>query len=199
MKNLRIILLISFGIFFSISGFAQSNSTSSTLSSLWNKLTGTTVISQSDLIGKWTYKGTACKFETENLLKKAGGAVVASQVESKFDDYCKSMGIKENNSYYQFNENGTYNAKLGIIKLAGKYQFNAETNEITMTYALGVGKSKAMMVKSGSHLKIYYDADGFLNMMKTLSMFTNNNNVEILGKMADMYDGMLLGFDLEKQ
>jgi hypothetical protein len=34
-------------------------------------------------------------------------------------------------------------------------------------------------------------------MMKTLSMFTKNNSVEILAAMADLYDGMLLGFDLE--
>ena len=34
-----------------------------------------------DLVGGWEYRRTACMFETENLLKKAGGAVVASQVE----------------------------------------------------------------------------------------------------------------------
>ena len=30
-------------------------------------------------------------------------------------------------------------------------------------------------------------------------MFTNNNKVEILAKMAELYDGMLLGFEMEKE
>ena len=35
--------------------------------------------------------------------------------------------------------------------------------------------------------------------MKFVSQFTQNTSVEVLGKMADLYDGMLLGFDMRKQ
>jgi len=53
--------------------------------------------SSEEFIGTWNYKGTACKFETENLLKKAGGAVVATQVEKQFNEYCNKLGIKDGN------------------------------------------------------------------------------------------------------
>jgi hypothetical protein len=43
-----------------------------------------------------------------------------------------------------------------------------------------------------------FDADGFLKLMKTISPFTKDNSIEILAAMNDVYDGMLLGFDLNK-
>lgn len=203
MKKQRILLLAFFAIFISIFPISAQNKTvtdsTSTFGEIWNKITGTLPFTQKDLIATWNYKGTVCKFETDNLLKKAGGAVVATQVESAFDEYCQKMGIKEGNSYFIFHTDSTYSAKLGVIKLSGKCKLNDETKMMSMTYALGIGKTNATVVKSGNKLKLYFDADSFLKMMKTLSMFTNNNKVEILAKMAELYDGMLLGFDLEKE
>lgn len=143
------------------------------------------------------YKGTACTFETENLLKKAGGALVATQVEKSFNEYCTKIGIKEGKSDFTFSEDSTYSAKLGLLKLSGKYKLDEENKVVTMTYLRGLGKMTANVHRSGSGLKLMFDADSFLKMMKTLSMFTKNNSVEVLAAMADLYDGMLLGFDLE--
>ncbi|MFV0470427.1 MAG: lipocalin-like domain-containing protein [Paludibacteraceae bacterium] len=167
------------------------------IGTIWHKLVGNTSYTQQDLVGKWNFDGTACKFKTENLLKKAGGAIVATQVESAFDEYCEKMGIKEGKCYFEFKDDSTYSAKLGVIKLSGKYTMNSETKLTTLSYALGIAKTNAFAVKSGNNLKLYFDADGFLKMMKTASLFTNNNKVEILAKMAELYDGMLLGFDLD--
>lgn len=66
-----------------------------------------------------------------------------------------------------------------------------------MSYLRGLGNMTANVHRSRSGLKLLFDADSFLQMMKTVSMFTKNNSVEILAAMADLYDGMLLGFDLE--
>lgn len=203
MKKQKILLLTLVGLItFSSPTFAQNKTASdstSVLGKIWNKIAGSTSFSQKDLVGKWDFQSTACKFETENLLKKAGGAIVASQVEDAFNEYCEKVGIKKGNCSYTFNADSTYSAKLGGVKLSGKYKMNNETKVITMSYALGMGKMNAIAVKSGNSLKLYYDADGFLKMMKTLSLFTNNNKVEILAKMAELYDGMLLGFDLDKE
>ena len=154
-------------------------------------------LSDKDLIGDWGYKGTACTFETENLLKKAGGAVVASQVEKTFNEYCMKIGISEEKCDFTFKEDSTYSAKLGLLKLSGKFRLDEEKKVLSMSYMRGLGRMTAHVHRSGSGLKLLFDADSFLQMMKTLSMFTKNNSVEILAAMADLYDGMLLGFDLE--
>jgi hypothetical protein len=203
MKKQRIFLFAFLAILTSTAPILSQNKTSadstSTLGKIWNKLTGPAPFTQNDLTGKWNYKSTACKFETDNLLKKAGGAIVATQVESAFDEYCQKMGIKEGNAHFTFNKDSTYAAKLGVLKFSGKCKLNDDTKMMSMTYALGIGKTNALVVKLGNKMKLYFDADSFLKMMKTLSMFTNNNKVEILAKMAELYDGMLLGFEMEKE
>ena len=186
--------------------FAQTASTSTTkqsssfldktLGKLQSTLTGSAT--NADLTGTWNYNGTACKFETENLLKKAGGAVVASQVEKQFNEYCTKFGIKEGNCNFVFNKDSTYSAKLGLAKFSGKYSYDKQTKALTMTYLQGIGKLKAYPIQSGDNMKLMFDADGFLKLMKTLSTFTKNNSIEILAAMNDMYDGMLLGFDLKR-
>lgn len=150
-----------------------------------------------DLVGGWEYRRTACMFETENLLKKAGGAVVASQVEKTFDEYCTRIGIKDGKCEFTFKEDSTYTAKLGLLKFSGKFRVDEKGKILSMSYLQGLGSVKAYPIRSRSGLKLLFDADGFLQMMKTASMFTKNNSVEVLAAMADLYDGMLLGFDLE--
>lgn len=198
-KITAISLLISFSYAVGQNNKPAAENNTSVLSGMWNKLVGSSTFTQKDLVGKWGFKGTACTFETENLLKKAGGAVVASQVENKFDDYCKTMGIKEGNTSFIFNADSTYSAKMGLAKLSGKFRMDEKTKLVTMSYMFGVGKMHATAVKSGSDLKLMFDSDSFLKLMKFLSKFSNDTSVEILAKMADMYDGMLLGFDLNKQ
>lgn len=166
------------------------------LEQVWSVFTHSS-LSRSDLIGNWTYKGTACAFETENLLKKAGGVVVASQVERTFDEYSKKIGIGEGKCNFIFNEDSTYSARLGFVRLSGKYSFDEETKIISMNYLRGLGNIQVKVHKPGSGLKLMFDSGGFLKMMKTASMFSKNNSVEVLAAMADLYDGMLLGFDLE--
>lgn len=204
MKKQRIILFAFTVMFlFSVSSLVAQNATisdsTSVLGKIWNKISGNISFSQQNMVGKWDFKSTACKFETENLLKKAGGAIVATQVESAFNDYCEKFGIKEGTCWYDFRSDSTYSAKIGAVKLSGKFILDTDTKVVNMSYAFGVGKMTAQVVKSSNSMKLYFDADGFLKMMKTLSMFTNNNKVEILAKMSELYDGMLLGFDLDRE
>lgn len=197
MKKLQVIVLVIalLNNFFNISAQEKAQS-KNMFQQVWSVFTNSS-ISGKDLIGDWGYKGTACTFETENLLKKAGGAVVATQVEKSFNEYCTKIGIKEGKSDFVFNEDSTYSAKLGLLKLSGKYKLDEEKKVVSMSYLRGLGSMTANVHRSGSGLKLMFDADGFLKMMKTLSMFTKNNSVEVLAAMADLYDGMLLGFDLE--
>lgn len=166
------------------------------LQQVWSVVTNSS-LSDKDLMGDWGYKGTACTFETENLLKKAGGAVVAAQVEKTFNEYCTKIGISEGKCDFTFREDSTYTAKLGLLKLSGKFRLDEEKKILFMSYLRGLGNMTANVHRSRSGLKLLFDADSFLQMMKTVSMFTKNNSVEILAAMADLYDGMLLGFDLE--
>ncbi len=201
MMNKKIIFLTAFSccIFAVFSQDKNQSASQSALDKTWSKVTEFFSSPSKELAGQWNYRDVACIFETENLLKKAGGSIVAAQVEKQFDEYLQKVGIKKGESNFVFNTDSTYSAHLGLLNFSGKYSVNPETKQMEMTFLKGIGKIKATPLLSGNRFKLLFDADSFLKLMKTMSMFTKDNSIEILAAMADMYDGMLLGFDLKRQ
>ena len=68
------------------------------ISKVVNAVTGHT--ETVDMTGTWRYTGSAIEFESENLLKKAGGTVAASAAEQKLDEQLAKVGIKEATEFY---------------------------------------------------------------------------------------------------
>ncbi|NLI72904.1 MAG: DUF4923 family protein [Bacteroidales bacterium] len=178
---------------------SNSTRTESVLSDILNTVMGKAPLTYKNMVGTWNFNKSAVAFETDNLLKKAGGTVVASQVQAKLDESSKSLGINSNNTTFTFNADSTYSAKLRGIKISGKYTIDAKTKQVRMSYLMGVAHLNATAAVSSRNMKLLFDADSFLKLMKFLSQFTNNTSIEVLGKMADMYDGMLMGFDMKKE
>lgn len=191
------VLCITVGYFSIFQSQAQSNS-KSTFNNLLNKVvesrTGTI-----DITGRWTYQGAACSFESSNILKQAGGAVAANQLEKQFDEYLTKMGIREGAGEFTFNVDSTYAAILGKTKLNGDYTLDESNKTITLTYLRGVAKINASVVKSGNRLQLLFDADSLLRFLKIVSATTNNSTLKAVTAITDQYDGVLLGFDLQKQ
>lgn len=178
---------------------SNSIGTESVLSDILNTVMGKAPLTYKNMAGTWNFNKSAVAFETDNLLKKAGGTVVASQVQAKLDESSKSLGINSNNTTFTFNADSTYSAKLRGIKISGKYTIDAKTKQVRMSYLMGMAHLNATAAVSSRNMKLLFDADSFLKLMKFLSQFTNNTSIEVLGKMADMYDGMLMGFDMKKE
>ncbi|WP_294082641.1 DUF4923 family protein [Proteiniphilum sp. UBA5384] len=191
------VLCVTVGCLSIFQSQAQSNS-KSTFNNLLNKVvesrTGTF-----DISGRWTYQGAACSFESDNILKKTGGAVAANQLEKQFDEYLTKMGISEGAGEFTFNADSTYSAILGKAKLSGDYTLDESNKTITLSYLKGIAKIDASVVKSGNNLQLLFDADSILRLLKIISVTTNNNMLKAISSITDQYDGMLLGFDLQKQ
>lgn len=65
------------------------------ISKVVNAVTGHT--ETVDMTGTWRYTGSAIEFESENLLKKAGGTVAASAAEQKLDEQLPKSALKKGN------------------------------------------------------------------------------------------------------
>ncbi len=174
-------------------------SSGNVLEDILNTVMGKTPLTYKNMEGTWNFNKSAVAFETDNLLKKAGGAVIASQVQAKLDESTKSLGINSTNTTFTFHADSTYSAKIRGVKISGKYTIDPKTKTVKMNYLMGVASMNAVAVVSTRDMKLLFDADSFLKLMKFISQFTNNTSIEVLGKMADMYDGMLMGFDMDKQ
>lgn len=192
-----VILCITVGCLSFSQSQAQSNS-NSIFNSILKKVVDTNT-GIGDISGKWNYEGSACNFESTNILKKAGGAVAAGQVEKKFDDYLSKVGIREGAGEFTFNADKTYSAVLGKAKFNGDYTIDESTNTITLTYLKGVAKINASVDKSDNQIKLLFDADNLLKLLKFVSSATNNSTLKAVTAITNSYDGIQLGFELRKQ
>ena len=66
---------------------------SGSLGSVINNVISSDSITVADVTGEWTYSGPAVSFQSDDLLKKAGGAAVATTIENKLAPYYQRAGI----------------------------------------------------------------------------------------------------------
>lgn len=187
-------------------GTSSSSSTTSTagattglLGNLLSTLLGSSAtLTQADLVGTWQYTGPDCVFESENLLMQAGGAVAATQIESKMADALAKVGIKPGACSFTFKNDQTYSAVIGGRTISGTYALDTSTKKLTMTYLAGVATMNPQVVKSGSTLSLLYEADKLLALANGLSTLSGSSSMQTLSSLLSQYDGLLVGIQLQK-
>ena len=165
---------------------------------LLGTLLGGTTLNQESILGTWHYKGADCVFKTENLLLKAGGEVAAAKVEEKLNTTLAQLGITGNEITFTFNADNTYEANIKGTPLQGTYSLDLENKKITLTYLNGIGTITPQIALSGNTLSLLYDADKLLKFLTKVSALTNNATLTSLSTLLESYDGMLIGWEMQK-
>lgn len=188
-----------------ISSYAQSLkdflNSSNVKDAVSNIVSGISGVKQSDLEGTWKYASPACSFTTEDLLKKAGGAIVANEVSEKLAGIYSKIGISSEKFGYTFADSTFVNKFMGRNP-KGTYTFDAENQELNLQYQIAglinIGKSEAKIEKSGNNIKLLFNADKLLQILTKLSSASKSSTIKTIGSVAEGYDGMLIGFELSK-
>lgn len=193
-----------FGYIFIATLLLTTNSQAQSLKDLFNKgniekvvstVTGKTSI---NMIGTWTYSGSAIEFESDNMLNKAGGAVAAGVAEKKLDEQLSKVGIKNGQMTYTFNADSTFSAKLGTRDLKGTYSYDASSQQVKMKFAKLLPLNAKVNCTSTS-MDLLFNSDKLLKLITTLSGKSNNSTLKTISSLASSYDGMMLGFSLKKE
>lgn len=183
----------------STSSTSTTSNAVSTLGSLLSDLLGSSSsLSQSDIIGTWNYTGTDCVFESESLLSKAGGSVVASQIENKLDTQLSNIGIKSGSCSFTFNKDNTYTATIGSRTLSGNYTLDTSNKKIKLTYLAGVGSITPRITKSGSTISLLFEGSKLLTLLKGASALTNSSSLSSISSLLGNYDGLYVGLKMKK-
>ena len=179
-----------------LSGLFNKNTLSEVAGSLLSKST----LSAADLEGTWRYASAACVFESDDLLKKAGGAVAASQLADKLDGIYSKVGLKPGSFSFTFGPDSTFTSTLGSRTLKGTYSLGEGT--VTLHYkAAGLVKAGSVTAhtqKAGDKLSMLFDADKLLKLLSTLCSITQNATLAAVARIADGYDGMLIGYEMTR-
>jgi hypothetical protein len=188
-------------------GTQTTSATSDVLGAVLGSLLGqilTSSLTEQSIVGTWTYQQPDVRFESENLLAKAGGEVAAASIEQKLNSYLTKVGISKGVTTYTFNQDKTFSISTGGKVIAsGTYTFDANSKKLKMQGSLGIFNQTCTAGMDGTSLCLLYDANKLLTMANTvgstLGKASNNATVSsITALLGSNYKGMKLGFQLSK-
>lgn len=200
MKSVKVFMLaLTCAMLCSIQAKAQSWKdlfNKDNLEKLVDTVTGNTT--PINLTGTWTYTGSAIEFESDNFLQQAGGAAAATIAENKLDEQLEKIGISKGKLSYTFNSDSTFVSTIGQRTLQGTYSYNAESKEIQLKYLYLLNVTAKVDCTSQS-MKLLFKADRLLDMLVKVASLSQNNTLQGIASLAETYEGMRMGYALEKQ
>lgn len=177
----------------------------SILSGVANAVVGnSSTTTTATMVGTWKYTGPDCKFESDNLLAKAGGEVASARVEEKVSEIMKKVGFTDGATFV-FNSDSTYTSTVKGRTTTGTYSYNADKKHILMTTRMGFkfNATVSQSVLSPNKMSLLFKADKMMSLVKTFSgalgKTSSNSAVTAANALLKEYDGLDLGFELEKQ
>lgn len=164
--------------------------------------TGGKELTMENIEGKWIYTHPAVQLKSDNVLKNAAANVATAELEKKLKEACTKAGIVEGVFDYTFNKDNTFSNTLKGRSLKGTFVIDRDEKTIEFHYAKA-GKFNGLKITghviiSGSSISILFNADKLLDLISKVSSFTNNSTLNTIGKLAEQYTGMMLGFTLKK-
>ena len=168
---------------------------SNALGGLLDLVVGSVKLSQTDIIGTWSYVEPACAFTSENLLAKAGGSVAAKTVNEKLLPVYKSLHISSGNTQLTFRENGQFTGKIGGFPMSGTYTFDAANGLVKMK---SLTTFTAHLTRSTHGMNFTFESKKILTLLQTVSALSGNTTLSTIGDISKQFNGVRLGFAMKK-
>lgn len=204
-KNIIIKGVVLVAFCFAFCGMTRAQDWKSILSGVVNAVTdGKVNAATFSIVGSWGYVGPDCQFTSDNLLAKAGGEVASKKVEEKMTDILDKLGLSEGCTY-TFNEDGTYSSTVKGRTTSGTYTYNSETKELQLKTKLGLKFNATVShnVLAPKKMSLLFKADKVMSLIQTiggaLGSKSSNAALSTANSLLNEYDGLQLGFALEKQ
>ena len=204
MKRTLLTIIISF---VAVSSYAQEQSSWVDLLGKLGQEVGKHILSdslsQKDLIGTWTFEGTAVRLETDDILKKAAGEIAASKAEEKLDEYCRKYGLTAKAGAFTFKEDGTFESTNGKTTQKGTYTLKGD--KLTLKYGNGkhiknIGSLTATVKRESSgDISLLWDASRMIDVFTSLTAKTSNASLQSISTLLQGYDGLKVGIRLKKK
>ncbi len=213
MKRISFVLLMAAAMMVSgcgTTGLNQSNrQNSKVLGDIFGAVTNGTAIgnvitsvigldkvTQQQIQGTWKYKGPGCAFSSEQALAKAGGEIAAVQVEEKLKPYYDNLKITAGNTWFTFNEDQSFKAQVAGKSISGTYTLNEKDGQMTLKTLLFSINGYAKREVGG--ISILFESKKLLTIFQAIAAISGNQALEGIGEISKNYDGVRIGFDLNR-
>ncbi|MDE5611718.1 MAG: DUF4923 family protein, partial [Odoribacter sp.] len=98
---------------------------------------------------------------------------------------------------YTFCRDSTFTCQVGKKKLKGTYTYDASQQLLVLSY-FRLFQADVHLSRTSDGIALLYNADHLLKLVTVLSSYSTSSTLSAIGKVAEQYDGMLLGFDLKR-
>lgn len=194
------------GLILTVSTSVSAQDWKSVLGGVVNKVEETVskVNESVSIVGTWKYTAPDCKFQSDDLLSKAGGEVAAKKVEEQMSNYLSKLGFNEN-TVYVFNADSTYASTVAGRTVNGTYSYNKDTKEVTLKTKIGLKMTAQVSTSllNGGSMSLLFKADKLMSLAQTVTGAvagkSSNATITTLNTVLSQYDGLLLGFEMKKQ
>ena len=118
--------------------------------------------------------------------------------EGKLNEQLAKVGITSGKMSFTFNSDSTFVTKVNKKTVRGTYSYTAGSDNIQLKF----GKLIPMNVKvncTSSQMDLLFNADKLMNVLTLIASKSKNTTLKTIGTLAENYDGMLLGFSMQKQ
>ena len=149
------------------------------------------------LVGKWSYDEPAIQFESENLLKKAGGVVASQDVADKLTPYFETLGFKPGSISLELREDNTCTYTLGGQSFNGTYDFDDTNKKLTLKTPFFPLPAAYLSIVN-DQMAVTYDSSKLLNLVQVVGQVSNQPTLSAVSQLANSYDGMKTGFTFKK-
>ena len=186
-------------LFCAVAVQADAQNLKDILTGVVKNVVGDKTTTANSIVGTWTYVAPDCQLKGDNLLTNIGGDTAGNEIEKQLEPVYQKTGL--NTIQYTFNEDKTCSYTVKGKKVEGTYEFDPEAKTITIKGGrLGV-KTTAQVVTLGSNMSFLFDADKVLSVVKTITGVASkfSTQASTLNKLAEQFNGLLVGFELKKQ
>ena len=166
-----------------------------TIGNVITSVLGLTKVTQRDIIGTWSYYQPGCAFTSEQLLKKAGGEVVAAEIKSKVKPYYDKVGVSSSNTQVTFGEDGRFSAVIAGKQFSGTYVYDEAQLRISMKSLLFT--VNCYPKRNANSMAFLFEASKLLTVLQALSAINGSVELQNIGELAKQYDGVRIGFDMK--
>lgn len=160
-------------------------------------ISGKNNVSKENIVGTWSYQQPSISFESNDLLKQAGGQLASAAIENKLAAQFSKVGITAGKFLVTFGNDDTFSTiKNGVVTTSGTYALSG--SKITFSYLQGTAKITGYaQIKNGT-LSISFDSSKVLGVIRKMSKYAGNSTLGTISSLAGSFDGMKTGMALVK-
>ena len=151
------------------------------------------------LVGEWVYEEPAIQFESDNLLKQAGGVVASQKVADDIAPYYEKLGFKTGKIGIDLREDNTCTYTIGGKTYDGTYVFDDEEKKLTLKTGF-FSLPAAYLSVVGDQMAITFESSKLLTLIQALGSVSNqSSSLSAVSSLAGTYDGMKTGFTFTRK